>query len=111
MKRSTANGRNSVARFPHALNRCIDNCTSAEDFMPQLHPRERFGGIGLGMTSTGFWRFGRGGNSILINLMLMDFLNPPLLSFSPLESLPTCARNNLHAGDFKVLVRLDICKL
>jgi hypothetical protein len=31
MKRLTANGRNSVARFPHALNRCIDNCTSAED--------------------------------------------------------------------------------
>jgi hypothetical protein len=48
MKRSTANGRNSVARIPHALNRCIDNCTSAEDLMPQLRPRERSGGIGLG---------------------------------------------------------------
>lgn len=48
MKRSTANGRNSVARFPHALNRCIDNCTSTEELMPQLRPRERFGGIGLG---------------------------------------------------------------
>lgn len=63
----------SVARFPHALNRCIDNCTSAGVLCLNYVFVKGLVELALGMTSTGFWRFGRGGNnSILIDLMLME---------------------------------------